>query len=183
MRVNGGRILLKPLCNVLQSVYFFQRHIGTVPFHSRFLSSIIDTISRNEACRVSRCAHILSSFLHRDSTLFLRVHGHVRFLYLSFLCDLPYSCYPSLNSRDTLRAALDIQEVVLGTIPKISLSDTAGTCGVRVTTETSSNTAVSKTLPPAPDSSHSSYSGTIAFDIEKYPVFSVPAILTGRDKE
>ena len=69
-------------CTILQNVYYFYYHIGTVPFHSHVLLSIINTVSRNEVRCVSVCAHILSALLHRDSTLFLRVHGHVGFLYL-----------------------------------------------------------------------------------------------------
>ena len=105
------------------------------------------------------------------------------FLTFRFFVILFLACYPSLNSRDNLRATLDRQEIALGTIPKISISDTVLTCGVRVTTETSSNTAVSKTLPQVQDSSHLSYSSSIAFDREKYPVSPEPIILTGRDKE
>ncbi|KAN0130236.1 hypothetical protein V8E53_011993 [Lactarius tabidus] len=61
-----------------------------------------------------------------------------------------------LNSRDYLRAVLDRQEIVLGTIPKFTLSDTPGTGGVRVPTELGSNAAVSnlKVLPPIHVSSY-----------------------------
>jgi len=53
-----------------------------------------------------------------------------------------------LNSRDNLRATLNRHDIGLSTIPKPVISDTAVTCGVQVTTESSSNTAVSEILPP-----------------------------------
>ncbi|KAN0130228.1 hypothetical protein V8E53_011985 [Lactarius tabidus] len=67
-----------------------------------------------------------------------------------------------LNSRDNLRATLDRKDIVLGTIPKFTALDTPGTYGVQVTTELSSNTAVSKILPPLQVSSDASSSGSIA---------------------
>jgi hypothetical protein len=41
--------------------------------------SIIDSLSWNEARRVSRYIHIFRARIHRDSALLLRVHGHVLF--------------------------------------------------------------------------------------------------------
>jgi hypothetical protein len=109
-------------------------------------------------------------------------------MYVFFTCHffaifLIPAFYPSLNTRDNLRATLDRQEIVLGTIPRFRVSDTPGTCGVPVTAELSSNAAVSKILPPIQVSSYASSSGSIALDREKYPVSPVPASLTGTDKE
>jgi hypothetical protein len=71
------------------------------------------------------------------------------FLCLSFPCDLPDipAFYPSLNTRDNLRATLDRQEIVLGTIPRFTVPDTPGTRSMQVPPELGSNTAFSKILP------------------------------------
>ncbi|KAN0130225.1 hypothetical protein V8E53_011982 [Lactarius tabidus] len=59
-----------------------------------------------------------------------------------------------LNTRDNLRATLDRQEIVLGTIPRFRVSDTPGTRDVQVMAELNSNAAVSKFLPPIQVSSY-----------------------------
>ncbi|KAN0130223.1 hypothetical protein V8E53_011980 [Lactarius tabidus] len=93
------------------------------------------------------------------------------FIYLvpTFIVIRLYFCalMAILNSRDNLRATLDRQEIVLGTIPRFRVSDTPGTCGVPATAELSSNAAVSKILPPLQVSSDASSSGSIALDREK----------------
>ncbi len=58
-------------------------------FASCVLLSNIDSL--NEARQVSKCPPICGVLLHHDSTLFLRVHVHVRLLCSLFLCDLPDS--------------------------------------------------------------------------------------------
>jgi hypothetical protein len=50
-----------------------------LPSTLRVHLSIIDSLSWNEAPRVSRYIHIFCARIHRDSALLLRVHGHVLF--------------------------------------------------------------------------------------------------------
>ena len=58
-------------------------------FTSCVLLSNIDSLSLNKVRQVSKGTLTHPAFLHRDSALFLRVHGHVSLLWLSLLCDLP----------------------------------------------------------------------------------------------
>ncbi|KAH9064971.1 hypothetical protein EDB87DRAFT_1180240 [Lactarius vividus] len=81
-----------------------------------------------------------------------------------------------LNSRDNLRETLDGPE---GAVTTFTLRNARNgtTGGVQITTETSTNAGVPKSLPPI--SSDASISDSvIAFNREKYPVPPVPGVLT-----
>jgi len=72
-----------------------------------------------------------------------------------------------LNSRDSLRETLDGPGVVMTTFTQLTPSSNAGNavrCGVQVTTETSNNLTVSKTLPPVQFSSNTSLSESVALE-------------------
>ncbi|KAH9005784.1 hypothetical protein EDB86DRAFT_3070761 [Lactarius hatsudake] len=83
-----------------------------------------------------------------------------------------------LNSRDNLRETLHGQEGAVTTFNlRNARKGTTGPCGVQVTTQTSTNTGVPKSLPPV--SSDTSISDSvIAFNREKYPVTPVPGVLS-----
>lgn len=81
-----------------------------------------------------------------------------------------------LNSRDNLRETLDGPD---GVTTLTQFKARAGTTVPQDTTETSTNTAVVRGLPPVSVSYNTSFSeSVIAFDREKYPVPPVAGVLT-----
>ncbi|KAH8997076.1 hypothetical protein EDB86DRAFT_920737 [Lactarius hatsudake] len=83
-------------------------------------------------------------------------------------------CAFILNSRDTLRETLDTREDVA-----MVTSRSGGRIGTQDTTETSTNTAVSKGLPVSDFSDPSFSDSVIAFDRDKYPGSSINGISLG----
>ncbi|KAN0138650.1 hypothetical protein V8E53_003638 [Lactarius tabidus] len=88
-----------------------------------------------------------------------------------------------LNSRDNLSETLDRPDGIVNTFTQLSLRVRAGTtvpCAVQVTTETSTNAAIPKNLPPkvSSDSVASFTDSVLAFDREKYPKPPVPGVFT-----
>ncbi|KAH9075023.1 hypothetical protein EDB83DRAFT_2354848 [Lactarius deliciosus] len=77
-----------------------------------------------------------------------------------------------LNSRDTLRETLDKQEDVAMVTSRGRIIP----CSAQDTTETSTNTAVSKGLPLSDFSDPSFSDSVIAFDRDKYPGSSINGI-------
>lgn len=131
--------------------------------------------SLNEARQISKCALIFTVLLHDDSTLFLRVYVYVRLLCPSFLCDSSLSI-TSLNSRDYLRETFDGPDSAGTTLAQLKVRmRTTLPCAVQVTTETSTNAAVPKSLPPVDDASFTD--SVLVFDREKYPMAPVPGVL------
>jgi len=86
-----------------------------------------------------------------------------------------------LNSRDNLRETLDGPDGVTTFTQLRVRTGTTVPCAVQVTTETDTNTAFPKNLPPVKVSSDSDASFTdsvLAFDREKYPKPPVPGVFT-----
>ncbi|KAN0130233.1 hypothetical protein V8E53_011990 [Lactarius tabidus] len=171
------------LCDVLITigmVYTVLRN--RVPFPSRSTNNVLNLL----AIYAINYGTLNLVFTLSDIILLVVCQNTLIYLVPAFIVVRLYFCsfMAILNTRDNLRATLDRQEIVLGTIPTFTVSDTPGTCGVQVTTESRSNAAVSKTLPPIQVASYgyTSFSGSTVWDGEKYPVSPVPAILTGRDK-
>jgi len=117
------------------------------------------------------------------SSLTLLATSRNAFLYAPFffiMIRLYFCAFVSiLNSRDNLRETLNGPEGVVTTLTRLSARmSTTVSCAVRVTTETSTNMAVPRSLSPVPVSSDSDASSTgsvLAFNREKYPVIPVPA--------
>ncbi|KAH9012006.1 hypothetical protein EDB84DRAFT_987472 [Lactarius hengduanensis] len=78
-----------------------------------------------------------------------------------------------LNSRDTLREALDKREDVAMDTSRGRIKGRIVPCGTQDTTETSTNTAASKGLPLLDFSDPSFSDSVIAFDRDKYPGSSI----------
>jgi len=89
-----------------------------------------------------------------------------------------------LNSRDYLRETLDGPEGVVTTLTQLKARmGTTVPCTVRVTTETCTNTAIPKVLPPvkvSPDSDGSFTDSAVALNREKYPVSPTPSVFTAK---
>jgi len=104
----------------------------------------------------------------------------VFFFRYSFAIFLIPGILSSLNTRDNLRETLDGPEgiVVMFTQLEVCTSTTVPR-GVQDTTETSTNTAVPKSLPPLSVSSDTPFSDSvIAFNREKYPAPPAAGVLT-----
>jgi len=89
-----------------------------------------------------------------------------------------------LNSRDNLRETLDRRGGVVSTFSVLSVcTDTIALGGVRVTTESSINAGVPKSLPPVKLSSGRSFSDighvAITFGREQYSIHPVPVVRDG----
>jgi len=171
-------------CDVLCDVLISFGMVYTL-FRNRSQFRSTNTVLNLLAIYTINCGTLNLVFTISSIVLLIVYRDALIYLVPSFIVVRLYFCafMAILNSRDNLRATLDRQEIVLNTIPKLTLSDRAETCGVQATTESSSNTAVWNILPPVQASSHSSFSGSIALDREKSPVSPVPAVLTGRDTE
>jgi len=91
----------------------------------------------------------------------------------SFIAIRLYMCafMAILNSRDHLRETLDGPEGVIATFTQLGPPGNTVRCGVQVSSETSNDIAVSKSLPPVQFSSNTSFSESVPFDREKCPVF------------
>ena len=86
-------------------------------FNSCDLLSTIDLL--NEACKVSRYTNTHAGLLHHDSTLFLRVHVHVRLFFIilmRYLLDPSYTIPASTHEIISARRSTD-RKVLLQHLP------------------------------------------------------------------
>jgi len=89
--------------------------------------------------------------------------------------------YLSLNSRDNLRETLVGPDGVVSSFTQLKPCPITGRCGVKVTTESITNSAAanSKGVPQASDTTNTSFSeSVIAFDRGKYAIPPDDEVLT-----
>ncbi|KAN0135513.1 hypothetical protein V8E53_006792 [Lactarius tabidus] len=118
--------------------------VNRIPFPNRSTNSVLNLLAIYAINYGT-----LNLVLTISSTILLVVyHDTLIYLVPAVIVVRLYFCalMAILNTRDNLRATLDRQEIVLGTIPRFTVSDTPRT--MQVPTELGSNAAVSKTLPP-----------------------------------
>jgi hypothetical protein len=150
------------LCDVLITFgMVYAVLINRIPFPNRSSNSVLNLLA------IYAINYGTLNLVFTLSGIILLVTYQDTLIYLvpSFIVIRLYFCafMAILNSRDNLRARLNRQEIVLGTIPNFTPSNTPGACGLQVATESRSNPATSKILPPVQVSSFVvPFSGSIA---------------------
>ncbi|KAN0125348.1 hypothetical protein V8E53_015575 [Lactarius tabidus] len=119
--------------------------INRVPLPSRSTNSVLNhlaiyAINYGTLNLVFTVSDIILLLVYQDTFIyFVPAFIVIRLYFCAFMANL--------NTRDNLRATLDRQEIVLGTIPRFTVPDTPGTRSMQVPPELGSNTAFSKILP------------------------------------